>query len=442
MPDPSDSRYRTTAAEAATTPPSSEATPEGPRAERGPDRHDRWIDRLLGRLRLRSTASARQNLEDVLEDNAPAAAGFTPEERSMLRNILDLRESRVNDLAQPRADIMAVQKDISLAALMQAFEDAGHTRLVVYDDTLDDPVGMVHIKDLVKHLFAEAKKATRKRRTRARAAEVQEDTAAKAEAPKVEASKPEVPKAEAPKINGGLDLGAVDLSLPLATTRLIRPILFVPPSMPAIDLLARMQATRIQLALVIDEYGGTDGLIAMEDIVESIVGDIEDEHDVDDGKTISQTADGAFVADARARLEEVREVVGPDFDPGPEVSEEVDTLGGYLTVIAGHVPVRGELLAGPGELEFEIIDADPRRVKRVKITRGRGLISRPAPARGRRRDEEDQAAAAALASDPAPAAGPAAAMSAPKTPSPGPQSLPVPETQRAQTPKPGGEAGA
>lgn len=442
MPDPSDSRYRTTAAEAATTPASPEATPEGPRAERVPDRHDRWIDRLLSRLRLRSATSARQNLEDVLEDNAPAAAGFTPEERSMLRNILDLRESRVNDLAQPRADIMAVQKDISLAALMQSFEDAGHTRLIVFDDTLDDPVGMVHIKDLVKHLFAEAKKATRKRRTRAKAGE----------APDAAAAKP-----EAPKINGGLDLGAVDLSVPLAATRLIRPILFVPPSMPAIDLLARMQATRIQLALVIDEYGGTDGLIAMEDIVESIVGDIEDEHDVDDGKTVSQTADGAYVADARARLEEVREVVGPDFDPGAEVSEEVDTLGGYLTVLAGHVPVRGELLAGPGELEFEIIDADPRRVKRVKITRGRGLISRPAPVRGRRRDEEDQAAAAALASDPAPAAGPAAAMAARSAaptadlpvasggPVEAPQPLPSPATQAQRPPPakpPGSEAGA
>ncbi|MCZ8313952.1 hemolysin family protein [Phreatobacter sp.] len=448
MPDPSDSRYRTTAAEAATTPISpTEATPEGPRAERGPDRHERWIDRLLGRLRLRSSTSARQNLEDVLEDNAPAAAGFTPEERSMLRNILDLRESRVNDLAQPRADIMAVQKDISLAALMQAFEDAGHTRLIVFDDTLDDPVGMVHIKDLVKHLFAEAKKATRKRRPRAKVAE----------APDASASKPDAAKVDAPKVNGGLDLGAVDLSVPLAATRLIRPILFVPPSMPAIDLLARMQATRIQLALVIDEYGGTDGLIAMEDIVESIVGDIEDEHDVDDGKTVAQTADGAYVADARARLEEVREVVGPDFDPGAEVSEEVDTLGGYLTVLAGHVPVRGELLAGPAELEFEIIDADPRRVKRVKITRGRGLISRPAPVRGRRRDEEDQAAAAALASDPAPAAGPAAAMAARSAAAPtdmpaaaggppdAPQALPSPATQSqrpAPAKPPGSEAGA
>lgn len=400
MPDPSDSRYRTAAAQAATPDDASAAAPsEGvrPAPDRPAEKQERWLDRLLGRLKLRSATSARQNLEDVLEEDAPSAAGFTPEERSMLRNILDLRESRVNDLAQPRADIVAVQKDITLAALMQAFEDAGHTRLVVFDDTLDDPVGMVHIKDLVKHLFTEAKKATRKRRGRTK----------EAAAPKPEA-KAEASKAEAPRAAGGLDLGAVDLDVALSATRLIRPILFVPPSMPAIDLLARMQATRIQLALVVDEYGGTDGLIAMEDIVESIVGDIEDEHDVDDGRPVSPTADGAYLADARATLEEVREVVGPDFDPGAEMSEEVDTLGGYLTVLAGHVPVRGELVAGPGELEFEIVDADPRRVKRVRITRGRGLVSRPAAPRGRRRDEEEQAAAAAAASDPGavPAAGP------------------------------------
>jgi len=381
----------------------------------GGDRHDRWIDRLLTRLRLRSATSARQNLEVVLEDNAPADAGFTPEERSMLRNILDLRESRVNDLAQPRADIIAVQKDLSLAALMQAFEDAGHTRLVVFDDTLDDPVGMVHIKDLVKHLFAEAKKATRRKRSRAKAVDPAADTA----------------RAEAPKATNGLDLGAVDLNVLLSATRLIRPILFVPPSMPAIDLLARMQATRIQLALVVDEYGGTDGLVAMEDIVESIVGDIEDEHDVDDGKTISQTADGAYVADARATLEDVREAVGPDFDPGAEMTEEVDTLGGYLTVLAGHVPVRGELVAGPGELEFEIIDADPRRVKRVKITRGRGLVARPVT-RGRRRDEEEQAAAAAAASEPQAAAPSAeAAPPAQGLPAPAMQSAPPPSSDQA-----------
>ena len=157
------------------------------------------------------------------------------------------------------------------------------------------------------------------------------------------------------------------------------------------------------------------------DIVESIVGDIEDEHDVDDGKMITVIADGAFVADARTTLEEVRDTIGPDFDPGEEVSEEVDTLGGYLTVLAGHVPVRGELVPGPGELEFEVIDADPRRVKRVKITRGRGLIAKPA--RARRKDEEEQSAAAAAASAPAPSPPPETLPA---------DSLPPPATQETR----------
>lgn len=402
MPDPSDSRYRTTAAEAASPPPPIAAV----ETDRSAERHERWIDRLRHRLGLKQNTSIRQNLEEVLEENAPASAGFTPEERSMLKNILELRESGVGDLAQPRADIVAVQKDISLGSLMQAFEDAGHTRLVVFDDTLDDPVGMVHIKDLVTHLFNEAKKASRKRRP-----------GAKGEA------KPDPKSEQKPDgRNGVLDLGAVDLAAALSSSRLIRPILFVPPSMPAIDLLARMQATRIQLALVVDEYGGTDGLIAMEDIVESIVGDIEDEHDVDDGKTIAVIADGSYIADARATLEEVRESLGPDFDPGEEVSDEVDTLGGYLTVLAGHVPVRGEVVAGRGDFEFEVVDADPRRVKRVKITRGRGLIAKPART-SRRKDEEEEVAP--LVEKPAPP--------------PIDDRLPVAEAQPATAAPPSGE---
>jgi CBS domain containing-hemolysin-like protein len=419
MPDPSDSRYRTTAAEAASPPESAPEVARAP-AERNGERNERWIDRLRARLGLKTNASARQNLEDVLEENAPSSAGFSPEERSMLRNILELRESRVGDLAQPRADINAVQKDIFLAALMETFENAGHTRLVVYDDTLDDPVGMVHIKDFVKHIFTEARKATKKKRSRARA------DAKLADSKLVEDAPPKrEPRSDNPKTIADLDLGAVDLNVALASTRLVRPILFVPPSMPAIDLLARMQATRIQLALVVDEYGGTDGLIAMEDIVESIVGDIEDEHDVDDGRTIATTADGAFLADARATLDEVREALGPEFEPGEQVTDEVDTLGGYLTVLAGHVPVRGELVAGPGEFEFEVIDADPRRVKRVKITRGRSLIDKPA--RGRRKDEEEQSATAAAASTPAGVPTPAAGS---------PDALPEPVSQ-ARTGEPG-----
>jgi CBS domain containing-hemolysin-like protein len=140
--------------------------------------------------------------------------------------------------------------------------------------------------------------------------------------------------------------------------------------MPAIDLLAKMQATRVHLALVIDEYGGTDGLVSIEDLVELIVGDIEDEHDEADETTVLRQADGSYLADARASLEDVVALVGAEFDVG-EAGEEVNTLGGYLATRIGRVPVRGELVPGPGPYEIEVLDADPRRVKRVRIHRSR-----------------------------------------------------------------------
>jgi CBS domain containing-hemolysin-like protein len=154
--------------------------------------------------------------------------------------------------------------------------------------------------------------------------------------------------------------------MPLSSTRIIRPILFVPPSMPAIDLLAKMQATHIHLALVIDEYGGTDGLASIEDIVEEIVGDIEDEHDEATERAVIRQPDGSYVAAGRASLEEAITVIGKEFDVGDAV-EEVDTVGGYIVTLIGRVPVRGELVPGPGAFEIEILDADPRRVKRVRI---------------------------------------------------------------------------
>ena len=138
--------------------------------------------------------------------------------------------------------------------------------------------------------------------------------------------------------------------------------------MPALDLLAKMQATRIHLALVIDEYGGTDGLVSMEDLVELIVGDIADEHDVHELPTVVRQSDGSYLAAGRASLDDVRAAIGEEFDVG-EAGSEVDTLGGYLVIRAGHVPVRGELVPGPGSFEAEVLDADPRRVKRVKIYR-------------------------------------------------------------------------
>ena len=153
--------------------------------------------------------------------------------------------------------------------------------------------------------------------------------------------------------------------MPLSATKIMREILFVPPSMPALDLLAKMQATRIHLALVVDEYGGTDGLVSMEDIVEQIVGDIADEHDEDESPDVVRQPDGSFVADARASLEDVTAVVGAEFDVG-EAAEEVDTLGGYLMTQVGRLPVRGELVPGPGRFEIEVLDADPRRIKKVQ----------------------------------------------------------------------------
>ena len=188
----------------------------------------------------------------MLEATGPGEAGVSPEERTMIRNILALRGRRIEDVMVPRADIIAVQQDISLGELVKVFEKAGHSRLVVYNDTLDDPIGMVHIRDLIAFMTARA------------------------------AVDPDKPSRRKKPRAAGLDLGAIDLTMQLSSTKIMREMLFVPPSMPALDLLEKMQATRIHLALVVDEYGGTDGLVSMEDIVEQIVGDIDDEHDEDE----------------------------------------------------------------------------------------------------------------------------------------------------------------
>jgi len=185
----------------------------------------------------------------------------------------------------------------------------------------------------------------------------------------------------------GLDLKSINLAEPLSSANIVRQILFVPPSMRAIDLLARMQASHIHLALVIDEYGGTDGLCSMEDVVEQIVGEISDEHDEEEAADVVRQADGSYVADARAKLEDVVGIVGHDLDLG-DAAEEVDTLGGYLVTRAGRLPLRGELIPGPGLFEFEVLDADPRRIKRVRILRLKERRERPRDTR--RRGEGEQ----------------------------------------------------
>jgi CBS domain containing-hemolysin-like protein len=277
----------------------------------------------------------------------------------MLKNILGLRERRVGDVMVPRADIIDVQQDISLGELIRVFERAGHSRLVVYNDTLDDPVGMVHIRDLIAFMTARA------------------------------AVDPEKNARRKKPLPAGLDFKAINLATPLSSTRIVREILFVPPSMRAIDLLARMQATHIHLALVVDEYGGSDGLISIEDIVEQIVGEIADEHDEQTADVVREP-DGSYIADARAKLEHVVAIVGHDFEIG-EAADEVDTLGGYLVTRVGRLPLRGELIPGPGLFEFEVLDADPRRIKRVRIVK---LKQRREKLRERRARGEPDAALA------------------------------------------------
>jgi CBS domain containing-hemolysin-like protein len=314
-----------------------------------------WLRRALRVLLGFRSSTIRSNLEDVLEDGT-GETGFSPAERTMLRNILGLRERRVADVMVPRADIIAVQRDIGLGELMKVFESAGHSRLVVYDETLDDAVGMVHIRDLVAFMTERAAAAAKANTRRKR------------------------------PFPAGLDLKAVDLSMPLSTAKIIREILYAPPSMPLLDLLAKMQTTRIHLALVVDEYGGSDGVVSIEDIVEQVVGEIADEHDEDSPPGVVRQPDGSFLADARASLEDLGTTIGAEFDVG-EIANEVDTLAGYVATRIGRVPVRGELVPGPGPFELEILDADPRRVKKLRIYRNtnrdngnRGDAPRPAAA--------------------------------------------------------------
>jgi CBS domain containing-hemolysin-like protein len=297
---------------------------------------ENWLLRAIRVLFGWKAGSVRDDLKVVLDASTPDDAGFTAVERTMLRNILSLHERRIADVMVHRADIIAVKRDIALGELVDLFERAAHSRLVVYNETLDDPEGMVHIRDLLAFMTAKARMSE-----------------------PVRARRKKPPPA-------GLDLRAVDLTLPLSEANIIRKLLYVPPSMRAIDLLAQMQASRIHLALVVDEYGGTDGLVSIEDIVEQIVGEIDDEHDSDEPPAIVRQADNSFIADARASLDDARAVIGEEFVTG-EAGEEVQTLGGYLVSHVGRLPVRGEVISGPGNFEVEVLDADPRRVKRLRI---------------------------------------------------------------------------
>lgn len=307
------------------------------------------FDRVLGLFRQRNGTSLREEIAGALAETTSGAESFSPGERAMLNNILRLREVRVEDVMVPRADIEAVEITTTLGDLLGLFEQSGHSRMPVYSETLDDPRGMVHIRDVLAHItkVARVKKGRTSRKTPATTL---------------------------------LDLAQVDLRRTIGDLNLIRPVLFVPPSMLASDLMGRMQTTRTQMALVIDEYGGTDGLASLEDIVEMVVGDIEDEHDEDE-PLITQTGEGVFVVDGKAEIDEVAKMIGEDFTAG-EHGEYVDTIGGMIFNTLGRVPARGEVVQAIPGFEFHVLDADPRRVKRVRIVQNqKGERRRRATAR-------------------------------------------------------------
>ncbi len=266
-----------------------------------------WL-RAIGRSRNGDT-SLRESLEEVIEEHEEAETSINPEARLMLMNILSFSEKRVDDVMVPRADVVAIEIDTPLDQVVELFRTAVHSRIPVFRDTLDDILGVIHIKDLVQFWGAK---------------------------------------------------GVADL------TQMTRQPLFVPPSMSVLELLLQMRASRKHMAIVIDEYGGTDGLATIEDVVEEIIGDIQDEYDVDAGPAMVESPDGSIEADGRARIEEVEQMMGFDLLPADE-DEEIETLGGLVFAILGRVPQRGEMVQLPCGLEIEVIDVDPRRIKRLRL---------------------------------------------------------------------------
>lgn len=288
-----------------------------------------FFGRIASLFRQRNGSNLREEIADALAETATdTAESFSPGERAMLNNILRLREVRVENVMVPRADVEAIEIGTTLGDLLAVFEKSGHSRMPVYAETLDDPRGMIHIRDVLAHISRSARVA-------------------------------------GGSADAAFDLGQVDLSRTIGELELIRTVLFVPPSMLASDLMTRMQATRTQMALVIDEYGGTDGLVSLEDIVEMVVGDIEDEHDEEE-TLVTRAPDGSFVVDARAEIEDVARLIGEDFAAG-EHGDYVDTIGGMIFNTLGRVPVRGEVVQPIPGFEFHVLDADRRRVRRVRI---------------------------------------------------------------------------
>lgn len=264
----------------------------------------------FARLGRNGTQSARDTIEELIDERMEDEVEIDAGERAMIRNILGLRDIVAKDVMVPRADIIGVDAESSLPEVASQMIEAAHSRLPVYRETLDNAIGMVHIKDVMAHR---------------------------------------------------------DAAQALPLTAMIRKVLFVSPAMRALELLQEMRLNRQHLALVIDEYGGIDGLITIEDLVEEIVGEIDDEHDTVDRPKLQLRPGGGYWADPRATVEEFEALIGPVLSD--EEREEIDTLGGLVLTIAGRVPGPGEVFNHPAGIRFEIVDSDPRRIKALQIHR-------------------------------------------------------------------------
>jgi CBS domain containing-hemolysin-like protein len=276
--------------------------------------HDRSFARLRNFLRLirgsRDGESLRNTIDEMIEE--PSTEGPHPlsaHERVLIGNILKVHNRTAADVMVPRIDIVALDIETSFPEVVKCMVEQGHSRVPVFRETLDDVIGFIHVKDV---------------------------------------------------------LGPVADRQPTKLSPILRKVLFVAPSLPTLDLLVQMRQARTHIAMVVDEFGGIDGLVTIEDLIEEIVGEIEDEHDVADGPSLTERADGTLIVDARTPIEVLEERQGTRLRPTAE-QEEVDTLGGLVSSLAGRVPKRGEVIAHPSGIEFEVLDADPRRIKRLRV---------------------------------------------------------------------------
>jgi magnesium and cobalt transporter len=285
-----------------------------PPGSSGQPEHERSFARLRNFLRLirrpRNGESLRETLDEMIEE--PATDDRQPlsvHERVLIGNILKVHDRTAADVMVPRVDIVALNVETPFPKVIECMVEQGHSRVPVYRETLDDVVGFIHVKDVLSPV-------AERRETK--------------------------------------------------LSPILRKVLFVAPSVPILDLLVQMRQARTHIAMVVDEFGGIDGLVTIEDLIEEIVGEIEDEHDEAEGPSLVERTDGSLIADARTPIGVLEEHQGTRLRPTGD-QEEVDTLGGLVSSLAGRVPKRGEVILHPSGIEFEVLDADPRRVKRLRV---------------------------------------------------------------------------